>query len=183
MEFVTEEIVKDYKFNISTQLEYIGLCADELSSSQEAQDNRLFRYLTIILSTTFKTYLSTSNLDMYLYEPNYKISSAIYYSDFKGYRTGVFTIIQFTNKLNGFNVFNAEDSKEFFYYGWLKDLIKNLNREINTLEKLYNTLNNEWNFKILFHSHLILIIVGFHMVERISVKKRKFWEFKEKCRT
>lgn len=176
MEFATEEIVKDYKFNLSTQLEYIGLCADELLSSQEAQANdKLFRNLTIILSATFKTYLSTSNLDMYLYEPNYKISSATQYSDFKGYKTGAFIIIQFTNKLNGFNVFNVENTTEKFYYGWLKDLIKNLNREINTLEKLYNTLNNEWNFKILFHSHLNLIIVGFHMVERISVKKREFW--------
>lgn len=144
MEFVTEEIVKDYKFNLSTQLEYIGLCADELLSSQEAQaNNRLFRNLTVILSATFKTYLSTSNLDLYLYEPNYKISSATSYSDFKGYKTGVFIIIQFTNKLNRFNVFDAENSKEKFYYGWLKDLIKFLNNEINTLEKLFNTLNND----------------------------------------
>ena len=143
MEYITEEMIKDYKFNLSTQLEYIGLCADELLSSQEAQDNRLFRHLTIILSATFKTYLSTANLDLYLYEPTYKISSPIQYSDFKGYRTGVFTIIQFTNKLNGFNVFNAENTTEKFYYGWLKDLIKNLNHEFNTLEKLFNTLNNE----------------------------------------
>ena len=139
-----EEIIRNYKFSISTHLEYIGLCADELLSSQEAQtNNKLFRNLTIILSTTFKTYLSTTNLDVYLYEPTVKFTSAKYYTDFKGYKTGAFIIVSFTNKLNGFNAFDVENTKEKFYYGWLIDLIKMLNREIKSLEEIYNTLNND----------------------------------------
>ena len=139
-----EETIVNYKFNITTKLEYIGICADELLSSKDAQaNNSLFRHLAIILSATFKTYLSTVNLDVYLNEPNENINSAIYYSDFKGYKTGVFIIISFTNKLNGFNAFNVENSKEQFYYGWLKDLVKILNHEIKSLEKLYTRLNND----------------------------------------
>lgn len=150
-----EEMIKNYKFNISTKLEYIGFCADELLSSQEAQaNNKLFRNLTIILSATFKTYLSTSNLDVYLYEPTVNITSALYYSDFKGYKTGAFIIVSFTNKLNSFNAFNVENTKEKFYYGWLLDLIKMLNREIKSLERIYNTLNNNTELIQWLYQHL-----------------------------
>ena len=141
MEF--EELIEKYKFSITTHLKYIGLCVDELLSSQEAQaNNRLFRHLTVILSATFKTFLSTNNLEFYLYEPTQKISSATSYSDFTGYKTGVFIIVSFTNKLNKFNAFTVEKSKEEFYFGWLKELIIMLNLEFKSIEKMYNRLNN-----------------------------------------
>ena len=140
MEF--EETVEKYKFSITTYLKYIGLCVDELLSSQEAQaNNRLFRYLTAILSATFKTLVSTSNLDFYLYESTEKMSSATSYSDFTGYKTGVFIIVSFTNKLSKFNAFTVEKSKEEFYFGWLNELIIMLNLEFKSIEKLYNRLN------------------------------------------
>ena len=111
-----EEMIKNYKFTISTYLEYIGLCTDNLLSSQEAQaNNKLFRNLTIILSSAFKTYLSTPNLETYLYEPTVNIFVP-HYSDFKGYKTGAFIIVSFTNKLNRFNAFNKDNTKEKFYY-------------------------------------------------------------------
>ena len=141
-----EEMIKNYKFTISTYLEYIGLCTDNLLSSQEAQaNNKLFRNLTIILSSAFKTYLSTPNLETYIYEPTVNISVP-HYSDFKGYKTGAFIIVSFTNKLNRFNAFNKDNTKEKFYYSWLMDLIKIFNREINSLEKIYNSINNNTEF-------------------------------------
>ena len=36
--------------------------------------------------------------------------------------------------------------KEKFYYSWLMDLIKIFNREINSLEKIYNSINNNTEF-------------------------------------
>lgn len=142
MEF--EETVEKYKFSITTHLKYIGLCVDELLSSQEAQaNNRLFRYLTAILSATFKTLVSTSNLDFYLYKPTEKNSSATSYSDFKGYKTGVLIIISFTEKINKFNAFNVEKSEEEFVFSWLNELIILLNVEFKSIEKLYNRLNND----------------------------------------
>lgn len=143
MEELIEEMIKDYKTNITAQLEQIGVCADNLLSSKEAQaNNKLFRNLTIILSAVFKTYLSTSYLDVYLYEPNANITSAKYYSDFKGYKTGIYIIVSFINKLNGFNAFKKENSKEKLLFQWLKDLNKILNNEMNTVQKIYKILNN-----------------------------------------
>jgi len=137
-----EEIIEKYKFSITANLKYIGLCIDKLLNTQEAQaNNSLFRHLTIILSATFKTLLSTNNLDFYLFEPTQKKSFATAYSDFKGYKTGVFIIISFTNKLNKFNAFTVEKSKEEFYFGWLNELIRMLDIEFKSIEKLYNRLN------------------------------------------
>ena len=142
-----EEIIENYKASITTQLKYIGVCIDELLSSQEAQANDgLFRNLTVILSATFKTLISTSNLNFYLQYPNEKMTSATFYSDFKAYKTGVFVIISFTNKLNDFNAFTVEESKKEFHFVWLHDIIKLLNLEFNSIERLYNRLKKDRSY-------------------------------------
>lgn len=125
--------INTFKDNIFRHLERIGFCVSELLSSEKAQkDNRLFRMLTILLSSAFKTYVSTRKLDYY-FEPSIVNLSNVYYSDFKGYKTGIFIIVSFCGKLTKFDFENSDYEK----------LYSNLNNEVRALNDEFKKVRIE----------------------------------------
>ena len=89
--------------------------------------------MTVILSSVFKTYVSTQKLDYY-FEPSIIKLSDVYYSDFKGYKTGIFIIISFNGKLTKFG-FENTDYKQI--YSRLNEEIKFLNKEFKVVTREY----------------------------------------------
>lgn len=135
-----KEEIEVFEHNISRRLERIGFCVSELLSSENAQlDHRLYKFLTAILSATFKTYVSTQKLEYY-FEPSIIKLSDVYYSDFKGYKTGIFILMSFCGKLTQFELENSDYNE---IYSTLKNEIKFLNNEFKRMQKEYNRYIND----------------------------------------
>ena len=135
-----EEEINVYKHNLSRRLANIGFCVSELLSSEKAQkNNRLFRYLTVMLSSTFKTYVSTQKLNYY-FEPSIIKLSDVYYPNFKGYKTGIFIIVSFNGKLTKFEFENSDYKK---IYSFLNEQVKYLNNEFKAVRKEYELYKND----------------------------------------
>ena len=129
-----KEEIEVFEHNISKRLERIGFCVSELLSSENAKfDYRLYKLLTAILSATFKTYASTQKLEYYFESSIIKLSD-VYYSDFKGYKTGMFIIMSFCGKLSQFELENSDYNE---IYSILKNEIEFLNNDFKVMQREY----------------------------------------------
>ena len=137
MDVDINEGIEESKINISAQLEYIGICAGKLLNSEEAiEEPKLFRILSVILRMTFKTYISTQNLEGYLLKDDNEVNSSEirYYTNYFEYRRSIVRInsfidIELEKHLKGFS-----DPKDEETYNTLKNASDLL---IHRLEELF----------------------------------------------
>lgn len=152
------EGIEESKINISAQLEYIGICAGDLLNSTEARENPLlFRCLSIILRQTFKTYLSTSNLEGYLLKEENEIneSEKRYYTNFFEYRRAIVRINSFINVELEKHSNRFADPKDENTYNILKNANACLIQRLEELIKIEVAIKmerakSEWRSKFLF---------------------------------